>query len=318
MRNVLKERVKFVIKLAIAAALIGLVLKSGHLKLEAIRDLFKGPAFLIGIVLIGLNLWLLNWRWYWLLRSRGFQVRLSKTFSLYLIGVFFNHALPSSVGGDVVKAFYLARHQSERQTEAVLSVLIDRVLGLYSLLVLALLGVAWDFSFVASHPEIRMMAIACAGIVVLMTVFLALGFSVRLGGYRLLRPLESILDAVFRFGQQRQAIFVSVVVSLIAQTISILFFVYIGWALGFHDVPWPAYAFCVPLGFVATALPIAPAGLGVGQVAFLFLFQAYSKGSGDLGATVITAFQITMLVWGLIGSILYVRYKKPEILTEVA
>jgi uncharacterized protein (TIRG00374 family) len=321
MRSRIKSQLFFFVKVILAVALITFVLRSGHLKLAALKNLFTPSVILIGLTLVGLNMWMLNWRWYWLLRSRGFQVTTSQTFALYLIGIFFNHALPSSVGGDVVKAYYLARDQHGRKMEAVMSVLLDRVLGLYSLLLLSLLSVVWDYEFVISHPQIRFMAVCCLVLVTGMSISFIIGFSQRidraigltrfLKSYQKLQMFAKVFESMHLYGRRRSAIFMSVVVSMLAQMLSIGFFVYVGYVLGDQGMSIPGYLFCIPLGFVAMALPIAPAGVGVGQVAFLYLFQAYTNGTSDLGATAITAFQLAILTWGLLGAFFYVRYKKP-------
>jgi len=323
----LKSRIKFALKIAVAAALIYFLLHTGLLKVGSLKELLNLQTVAIALILVGINLVMLNWRWYWLLKSRGFMVSFGQTFVLYLIGVFFNYALPSSVGGDVVKAYYLAREQKNRRVEAVLSVLIDRVLGLYSLLMLSLISVVWDFEFVQSNPQIRWMAFLCGVLAFVMSVCLLIGFSTRIDrALRITQTLRKIpkfhkivevFEAMQMFGKQRSAIFLSILVSLVAQTVSIIFFAFVGSALGAH-ISFPAYMFCVPIGFVAMALPIAPAGVGVGQVAFLFLFHAYAKDSGDVGASAITAFQLALLVWGLVGAIFYVRYKSPMPLNEIA
>ncbi|NJL25268.1 MAG: hypothetical protein HC902_08875, partial [Calothrix sp. SM1_5_4] len=43
-------------------------------------------------------------------------------FSLYLIGIFFNFALPGSVGGDVVRGYYLVADHPERRMDSILSI----------------------------------------------------------------------------------------------------------------------------------------------------------------------------------------------------
>jgi len=323
---VTNPKIKFFIKLAFAVALIYFLLHAGLLKMDSLKALLTVPSLAIGLLLVGGSLWLLNWRWYRLLKSRGFQVTLSQTWSLYLIGVFFNHALPSSVGGDVVKAFYLAREQKDRRVDAVLSVLIDRVLGLYSLLLLSLVGVACDLSFVLSTPEVKWMAMVTGFVTLGMSVCLCIGFSAHLNHlfgitrtlrkFTKLKKLLEVFEAMQLFGQQRSAIFISIGVSVVAQLVSVGFFVFVGIALN-APLSIPAYLFCVPLGFVATALPVAPAGVGVGQVAFLFLFKAYAPDSADLGSASITVFQLTMLGWGLIGAISYIRYKSPLSLKDI-
>lgn len=319
----LRARASFLIKIGVAIALIVFVARGGFLKLSTLKDLLTVQDCVIGFVLLGINLWVLNWRWCFLLRSRGFKVGLWHTFSLYLIGIFFNHALPSSVGGDVVKAYYIAQEQASRRMEAVLSVLIDRLLGLYSMLILSLVGVLFDFSFAQTHRDIQAMALLCAALVLAMTIAFWIGFSKTvdqwigltafLRKYHRLHFVARLFEAMHVFGERRMTIFISIAVSAGAQLMAIGFFILVAFALGVTGIGLPAFLFCVPLGFVATALPIAPAGVGVGQVAFLFLFEAYAPGKGDLGAAGITAFQLCTLMWGLVGSGFYLRYKRPQI-----
>jgi hypothetical protein len=64
------------------------------------------------------------------------------------------------------------------------------------------------------------------------------------------------------------------------------------------------YLFLVPLGFCANALPISPAGLGVGEAAFDHIFRQMGS---EAGAEVAAFFHLTMIVFGLWGLGLYVR-----------
>ncbi len=73
-----------------------------------------------------------------------------------------------------------------------------------------------------------------------------------------------------------------------------------------------AILFAVPMGFLVTALPIAPAGVGVGQVAFAYLFQAYLQSDTQFGANSITAYQLSAVAWAIVGAFLYLRRKKPK------
>lgn len=75
-------------------------------------------------------------RWHMLLRSRGMDVSLMRSFRLVMVGSFFNYAMPGSTGGDVVKAYYAAA-QSARRADAVMSVVVDRIVGLLGLVLVA-------------------------------------------------------------------------------------------------------------------------------------------------------------------------------------
>ncbi len=69
-------------------------------------------------------------RWYFLVRAQDLPFTLRDALRLGLVGNFFNIFLPGSVGGDLLKAAFLAREQ-ERRTVAVSTVLIDRGVGLW-------------------------------------------------------------------------------------------------------------------------------------------------------------------------------------------
>ena len=75
-------------------------------------------------------------RWWLLLRTQRVFISYWAAVRLYLIGWFFNNLLPSSVGGDVIRLWHVTMH-TEKKFEAGLSVLVDRVIGLASTLVIA-------------------------------------------------------------------------------------------------------------------------------------------------------------------------------------
>jgi uncharacterized protein (TIRG00374 family) len=319
MNSKAKSALTLLVKICIAVGLILFLVKSGHLDLKVVWGLMTWPNVALALVLAGFNILLAAWRWIILLKARGFYIPFAYGYSLYLIGMFFNYALPGSVSGDLVRGYYLVQDYPTRKMDAVLSVLIDRVLGLYSFFILSLLAVAWDFDFVMSHEKIRLVALLCFLIFVGMTVFFLLSFSAKL--YRLsglsfiigkIEPLHRLMEGFQRFGKNRKVVALSVAVSLLAQVFTMLFFYQLAIVLGETDVTWQAICFAVPMGFVVTAVPIAPAGVGVGQVAFLYLFQTYLNKTTQFGAVSITAYQISTAMWALVGVIFYVRRRKPH------
>lgn len=80
-----------------------------------------------------------SYRWQILARPLGIEKPLRRYVSLYFVGTFFNQLLPTSMGGDVARAWYLAE-QKEKRGSAFLSVLADRLSGLGALVLLACLG----------------------------------------------------------------------------------------------------------------------------------------------------------------------------------
>lgn len=312
------------LKLAVAAALIIFMVRSGHLDPKELWDLMTPYNVTLALIVCACNLVLAAWRWLLLLKARGFHIPFIYGFKLYLIGIFFNYALPGAVGGDLVRGYYLCAEHPERKADSILSILIDRVLGLYSFFLLSLIAVMFDYQFVMGHEKIRWVAILCFFIFAGMTLFFTVAFSKRLTRafglehfFNKYDVLKRQVEAFQRFGQDPKIIALSVLVSILAQVFTMVFFYQVGVVTGETAITWKAVLFAVPMGFVVTAVPIAPAGIGVGQVAFHYLFSTYLDKPTQVGTTAITAFQLCSVVFAAVGAVIYLRHRRPKELAQM-
>jgi uncharacterized protein (TIRG00374 family) len=73
-------------------------------------------------------------RWFLLVRALDLPFTIGKAFRLGLVGSFWNTFAPGSVGGDLVKAYYIAHGQPGRKAAAVATVIVDRLVGLFGLI----------------------------------------------------------------------------------------------------------------------------------------------------------------------------------------
>ena len=85
--------------------------------------------FIIGQVIVGL-------RWWLLLRAQSIFIEFWAAVRLHFLGLFYNNFMPSSVGGDLIRAWYVTKH-TDKRFEAALSVFVDRGIGLLSTLIIA-------------------------------------------------------------------------------------------------------------------------------------------------------------------------------------
>ena len=113
-------------------------------------------------------------RWYLLVRALHLPFRLVDAFRLGFLGYLFNFVVVGSVGGDLFKAIFIAREQPGRRAEAVATVLVDRIVGVYALVLLTsavILGGGMPKSTVEVETICRLTlvaaAIGAAGIAVL-------------------------------------------------------------------------------------------------------------------------------------------------------
>ncbi len=92
--------------------------------------------------------WISCVKWKLLLGKRRGQVSVGYLMSLYLLGYFFSNFLPSMVGGDAARGYYLGR-RIDAMKSAYLSVLLERLTGLFALITLvAVLALG-------NHPVVR-------------------------------------------------------------------------------------------------------------------------------------------------------------------
>src|SRR6185436_4065681 len=82
------------------------------------------------------------YRWYLLLKPLDIDIGFPKILSLYYLGMYFNFFLPSAIGGDVFKVYYLNK-ETGRLSASTASVFIDRDIGMGGLLIAATLVAAY-------------------------------------------------------------------------------------------------------------------------------------------------------------------------------
>lgn len=314
-----KDILIFNLKFFISVALIGYLFSSGNFAINRLKVLITPTALLSGVVLMGIILLMASNRFRELAIS---DISIWKSFQLTLIGIFFNFFVPGGVGGDLVKGVTLKRSTEASGGEAAFAVVMDRLLGLTTMSALSILS----FLFVPAHlrasPRMQILAILLIVIFVTVIVFLGLLVSSRVRDFLIMR-LTSWLPRLirekletFHFKQKQNSYTWPILIrasvwSLLSQMTSIYFFIQLGFILlPDLQIPIPIYFFVIPIGFMLTAVPISPGGIGVGQTAFLFLFQKALNLETDFGSISATGFQFYQLLWGLLGAYYFVFSKK--------
>ena len=99
-------------------------------------------ALVLGLVAIDRAVMIL--RWVLLLRASGIAITTRDAARLFLVSSFVGSFLPAGVGADAARAYGLSRETARRGSEALASVAVDRILGVFSIVVMSIVGViAW-------------------------------------------------------------------------------------------------------------------------------------------------------------------------------
>ena len=148
----------------------------GHpaLRSEAVRVLGEAdPVWLLGGLFTALlTEFLCAIRWWIMLRIFGVPIGFGRTCAFAGAGLFFSLGLPGSGGGDAFRILYVMRLHPARKLRAALSVLADRLCGLFALLLTVVFPVLRHAQF-AAHPESHAILVA-AGTVLAVASLLVL------------------------------------------------------------------------------------------------------------------------------------------------
>jgi uncharacterized membrane protein YbhN (UPF0104 family) len=240
-------------------------------------------------------------RWRLLAMPLGFRRGYSSMAGFYFIGMYFNLVLPTSVGGDVVRAWYLDG-RSGRRLPAFLSVFLDRLSGLAVLLALAVLGV-----LLSPRPLpawVHLSVWGAAGAAVLGLVLLPLVARLRVGASRRARTVLDGLAAV----RSPRLLVSSTLLSAVVQAANVVLVWMVGQAIA-APVPGSYYWVLVPMVSLLTLLPSIN-GVGVREQAMVLFLAPLGVGEGTALTLSFLWFAVGVAV-SLAGGLVYLFGRFP-------
>lgn len=97
---------------------------------------FRFSVWYLAITLKPVVVIIFAYRWHLFLLLNNINIPFSSSLRLTTIGNLFMTVLPGAVGGDIIKAFGIVKNSSSKRTEIIIATIIDRILGIYSLLII--------------------------------------------------------------------------------------------------------------------------------------------------------------------------------------
>jgi len=171
-------------------------------------------------------------RWWYLVRALELPFRLREALRLGFLGYLFNLAPMGIVGGDLLKAFVLARQYPQARARAVASVGVDRAIGFFVLFLVASGAILITGSYRLSVREIRLPSIIILALTGLGSLLLfALmrpgmtngRLTRRVGRLRRVGPaLESLIEAIRMYRHKPVVLAVSAAMSVGVHSLSVV------------------------------------------------------------------------------------------------
>lgn len=255
------------LRLLLGLVLIGVLLVTGALDLSAFAEVARRPLLAAGAVAaLFLTLPVAALRWHVLLRAQGIALTRAATLRLVLGTTFYGTLLPGVVGGDVLRSALAVRAAREHKAAALLSIALDRALGLAGLLLVAI-GLA------LAHPSALSRLIAAAALAVC-ALLLALTFATHRiaplarGRGRIATVTRAIVSALRLWRAAPAALVAGLALSMAIAGLDIAGLLLIAHAAGMTQLAGIEQALAGTLALLANSLPLTPGGLGVGEAAY--------------------------------------------------
>jgi uncharacterized protein (TIRG00374 family) len=301
-----------IVRLAITAAILA-YLSTRIDMAEAARATVavSSPHLMLVLVMVALDRAVMILRWVLLLRASGNDISTKEATRLFLVSSFIGSFLPAGIGADAARAYGLAR-ENTTGSEAVASVAVDRLLGVASLVLMAIIGViAWT----PEDPgDWRIAAAIVAALIACIAVFWANDWlrliipTHRHEGF-VARRLLRLTDAVGRYRHRRGVLVHVLAWSIVVQLLRISQAYVLALGLGM-TVPFTYFLLFMPLGLLMLLLPISISGFGLPQAMIVWLLQP--MGVPDIQSLALsTLIVLTGLAGNLPGLILWLRARNP-------
>lgn len=262
-------------------------------------------------------------RWKRLLEVLDIHLSVMMTVSLTMVGLFYNTFIPmGSSGGDLAKAYYAAKHTVEHKTRAVLSVFIDRIIGLVVLIMLGgtMAAIYWamaprrteaveECSYVAGGSGLILGGMALGMLLLALPRSRAFLQSEKIMSRLPLRShFESALEVASIYRRRPDLMVWACLMTIPVHVTVVISAMLCGKAFGLPLSPG-YYFVVVPVTVLVGALPISPQGLGVMEATGYALMSAmaFRHPTGQDVFVLTMSIRLVQILWNLVGGIFVLR-----------
>jgi uncharacterized protein (TIRG00374 family) len=319
----MKGKLSVLIKTAVTVLLFYLLFKriDFHDFGEALKNARLG-FLLTSFAILWLAHYICIFRWRMLMRPLMPIFSLTRLFQIYCIGLFFNLAFPTAVGGDVVKMYYAGK-PSRLYAQSFAATFLDRDSGMLAMMIIACIGTFMMPVMISRLPVSLIVwfsfgAFAVANIVIFMPSLHRL-FTRLLHRLRLSKTavrIDAVSHAFQVMAKHPRILLDSLLISLINQLLVCV----VSWiaAEGLHiHTSFLYFVVFIPVITLITMIPISLSGMGLREYAFVALFSAIGiSPAASLALALLTSAMI--LLSAVPGGIVYLLFRNRSDMQQMA
>jgi len=301
----MNKKIAVLLKVIVSLGLITFLINQVDFK--AIVNILKNvdiTMIIYAMILLTIQVFIATTRWQFVLKCQKIMLGYKNTLQILWSGLFFNQAMPSSVGGDVIRGYYLKK-QGMTLGRATLGVLMDRLFGMVGLALLVVASLPLLFDLIND-------SIARSGV-----LFIAFGISLALlfifftdklpGNFSHLKVIRGFYslsqDGRHCISKNYNGVII-IIISILIHLISVVTVMTMAIGLGIN-VEWSGFLLIIPLVTLMMVVPISIAGWGVREGVMVVGF-GYLGVAPEAALALSILYGLLMLVVALPGGIVWI------------
>ncbi|OYT62786.1 hypothetical protein B6U81_00045 [Thermoplasmatales archaeon ex4484_30] len=303
----MNKKVRSLINISISILLICFIIHM--IGIEKIKEQFSHMIFflfLLALVIENLGVAISAKKWQILFKMKE-DISFLATWKYYYIGSFFNAFLPTSIGGDAIKAYSISK-EIKKKEDAFSSVIMDRITGLIAILCIGSFALILGWEKIPEIALLLSLPVLFLPIAIIIIIFktdfigniISKPFFSRFG--KLQNFVKKIYVSLKGYASLQKEILIVLLISFLYHFLLIMNNYVLSLSLGLK-IPLPYFFIFIPVAEILVFLPITIQGFGVREGSYVILFsslatkaQSFALGFSD---------QIVKVMVSIIGGIIY-------------
>ena len=300
----MNKKIAILLKITISLGLITFLISQVDVK-EIISFLKNIDITIIvyALILLIIQIFIATIRWKFILKCQKIELDYKNTLQILWSGLFFNQAMPSGVGGDVIRGYYLKK-QGMTLGRASLGVLMDRLFGMLGLVLLVLASLPLLFELVDDPiARIGVILIALGISLALLFVFFTDKLPGNFSHLKVIRGFYSLSQSSRHCITKRYNGLIILAMSILIHLMSVVAVMIMASGLELN-VEWGGFLLMVPLAGLMMIVPISIAGWGVREGVMIVGF-GYLGVAPEAALALSILYGLSILVVALPGGVVW-------------
>ncbi len=299
-----------ILRFVVSFSLMGAILYYFRAQLPTVFQYLKEIQplyFVLALLVFFAGLLAVAFRLRFVIQVHGTKLSVSAAYYVNLIALFFNNVLPSTIGGEMVKAYYLYK-ASKGSVTVFSAVFVDRLFGLVTMLLISISSIFFFDIAQGSHKILGTIVMLSAATITLAVLIFnkkivdsLCQLHIPLLPAIFLEKLREVYRAMYEYREHKGIFGNCIALTVLGQTSFIIANFLLAASLSI-EIPIGFFFFFVPILLIMGVAPSVN-GIGVREATFLFYLTEFTTPEKALALSLLTTF--FMIFVGIIGGIIY-------------